>query len=65
MFSVNTWCKTKTQDTNTGQPSGGDPIVSPLLLNRHEKGEPALCVSELQGVLVLSPECTAHGQVKL
>lgn len=37
VFWVNTWCKTKTQATNTGQPSGGDPIVSPLLVNRHEK----------------------------
>ncbi len=50
VFWVNTWCKTKTGATNTGQPSGGDPIVSPLLLNRHEKGEPSLCVPELQGV---------------
>lgn len=39
VFLVNTWCKTKTEATNIGQPSGGDPIVSPLLLNRHERRE--------------------------
>lgn len=63
VFWVNTRCKTKTRAANTGQPSGGDPIVSPLPLSRHERGEPSLCVPELQGVLVLVPECTAIGQV--
>lgn len=53
MFGVNTWCKTKTQATNSGQPSDGDPILSLLLLSRHERGEQSLCVSELHGVLVL------------
>lgn len=47
VFWVNTRCKTKTRAANTGQPSGGDPIVSPLPLSRHERGEPSLCVPEL------------------
>lgn len=57
--SQRAWCvlsKHLVQDKNTGykqgQPSGRDPIVSPLLLNRHEREKHLLGVPELQGVLV-------------
>lgn len=65
VFWVNIWCKTKTQAANTGQPSGGDPIVSPLTLSRHKKGELLLlllCVPQPHRVLLLSPEGLTRSQ---
>lgn len=64
VFWVNIWCKTKTQAANRSQPSGGDPIVSPLPLRRHKQEGPPLCVPQLRGVLLLPPEHLTHSQVK-
>lgn len=64
VFWVNIWCKTKTQAANTGQPSGGDPIVSPLPLRWRTQEEPPLCVPQLRRVLLLPPGPLTLSRVK-
>lgn len=47
-----------------GQPSGCDPIVSPLPLRGGRQEEPRLCGPQLQGVLLLPSQHLTHSLVK-